>query len=146
MLAEQGQAEEGIAEMRHALGFLQTLGIYWAVPLRLGHLARRDVGLVEAYGRQGMTQAGLAVVAEALATAERIGERWYDAELNRLKGELLLQQSGSGVPMLEREGEAERSFLRAIDIARGKNARFFELRAAMSLARLQQRRGKEAYP
>ncbi|MGH8569356.1 MAG: hypothetical protein ACREXU_15445, partial [Gammaproteobacteria bacterium] len=64
-------------------------------------------------------------------------------ELYRLKGELTLQASGSGVPSPEREAEAERSFRRAIDIARGQGARLFELRAAVSLARLQQRQGKE---
>jgi predicted ATPase len=59
----------------------------------------------------------------------------------------MLQQSGSGVPSPEREAEAEGCFLRAIDIVRSQGARLFELRAAMSLARLRLRQGKkeEAY-
>ena len=139
-LTEQGQAEQGIAEMRHARGLMHTVGFYlFLEPLRL-------VLLAEAYGRAGQANEGFGVLEEALVTAERTGERWYDAELYRLKGELMLQPSGSGVPSAEPEAEAEPCFLRAIDIARSQGARLFELRAAMSLARLRQRQGKEACP
>ena len=138
-LAEQGQAEEGIAQMCHVLGVLQTLGVNCHRPQHLALLA-------EAYGRTGQANEGFGVLEEALVAAQRYGDRWYDAELYRLKGELMLQPSGSGIPSPERKTEAERSFLQAIDIARAQNARLFELRAAMSLARLQQRQGKEAYP
>ncbi|MGH8569745.1 MAG: hypothetical protein ACREXU_17515, partial [Gammaproteobacteria bacterium] len=138
-LAEQGQAEEGIAQMRRAMGVWQTLGICCSVPQCLGLL-------VEAYGRAGQPMAGLTVVAEALATAQRTGERWYDAELYRLKGELMLERLDC--PVQERAGEAEACFLQAIDIACSQGARLFELRAAMSLARMRQRQGKQeqAYP
>ena len=138
-LAEQGQAEAGIAHIRHALEVRQTHGFCLMRPYHLGFLS-------EALGKAGRAPEGLAVLAEALATAQQTGERWYEAELYRRKGELLLQPSGSGVPSPEREAEADACFLRAIDIARNQEARLFELRAAMSLARLRQRRGKEACP
>ena len=140
-LAEQGQVEEGIAQMRHALGLMHTVGFYCSGPQHL-------VLPAEAYGRAGQANEGFGMLKEALATAQRTGERWYEAELHRLKGELMLQQSGSGVRSPEREAEAEACFLRAVDIAHSQGARLFELRAAMSLAGLRLRQGKkeDAYP
>ncbi len=64
------------------------------------------------------------------------GERWYEAELYRLKGELLLQQSS------DNQAEAEACFQQALDVARHQQAKSFELRAATSLARLWQQQGK----
>src|SRR5262249_61529016 len=64
------------------------------------------------------------------------GERWYEAELHRLKGELLLQQH------VDHQAEAENCFLRALDIAHNQEAKSLELRAATSLARLWQQQGK----
>ena len=138
-LAEQGQVEEGIAQMRHALGLMHTVGFYLSGPQHL-------VLPAEAYGRAGQANEGFGMLEEALATAQRTGERWYEAELYRLNGELMLQQSGSGVASPEPEAEA--CFLRSVDIARSQEARLFELRAAMSLARLRQQQGKDeqAYP
>jgi tetratricopeptide (TPR) repeat protein len=129
-LAEQGQVEQ----MRHALGLMHTVGFYLSRPQHL-------VLPAEAYGRAGRANEGFGMLEEALATAQRTGERWYEAELYRLNGELMLQQSGSGVASPEPEAEA--CFLRSVDIARSQEARLFELRAAMSLARLQQRQGKD---
>jgi adenylate cyclase len=91
--------------------------------------------LAEACCKHGLTQEGLAAVAEALASALRDGDRQSEAELHRLKGELLLMQDPSD------EAEAERCFRTAIDIARRQKARFFELRATTSLARLLKRQG-----
>ena len=79
---------------------------------------------------------GLASIEAALACIEAGGERWYEPELHRLRGELLLRGSRDG-----RE-EAGTAFRRAIDVARLGNARWFELRAATSLARLHAERGK----
>ena len=61
------------------------------------------------------------------------GERYWESELHRLKGELLLLQGGS-------ESEAEESFNQALDVARRQSARSLELRAAMSLAQFWQNR------
>jgi predicted ATPase len=105
--------------------------------IRLYYLAL----LAEAYGRQGEPEAGLALLTEALMLVDTTGERWYEPELYRLKGELLLQQSSDNHP------EAESCFQQAIRIAQSQQARSWELRAATSLARLWQRQGKrqEAY-
>jgi predicted ATPase len=84
----------------------------------------------------GQSAQGLTVLAEAMTRAETTGDRWYEAELYRLQGELLLQQHA------EHQGEADSAFQHALDIARNQQAKSLELRAATSLARLWQRQGK----
>ena len=84
----------------------------------------------------GNPEAGLTALAEALTLTNKTGERWYEAELYRLKGELLVQQS------LDNQAEAESYFHHALDIARHQQAKSFELRAATSLAHLWQQQGK----
>jgi len=76
------------------------------------------------------------VLTEALTLADTTGERWYEPELYRLKGELLLQQSP------DHHVEAEACFHQAINVARSQQAKSLELRAATSLARLWQSQGK----
>jgi predicted ATPase len=78
---------------------------------------------------------------EALAVVHNTGRRFYEAELYRLKGELLLARSAA------HRAEAEACFQRALDMARRQQAKSLELRAAMSLSRLWQQQGKrtEAY-
>ena len=76
------------------------------------------------------------MLAEALTLADTTGERWYESELYRLKGELLLQQSS------DNQAEAESCFAQAIAIARSQQAKSFELRAATSLVRLWHQQGK----
>ncbi len=136
-LAEHGQAKEEIAHIHHALDVLQTVGFHLYRPYFFGLLA-------EALGKAGRAQEGLGVLAEALATGHRTGERWYDAELHRLQGELTLEPLESGVPGVDRETKAEACFLKAIETARQQGARLFELRAVMSLARLRRRQGRRA--
>jgi predicted ATPase len=92
--------------------------------------------LAEAYGRGGQAEEGLSVLDEALAAVQKTGERWWEAELYRLKGELILAASA------EDSAEAEAYFQHAIDIARRQQAKSLELRAAMSLSRLWQQQGK----
>ena len=91
--------------------------------------------LGEAAGRAGHVDEGLAFVNEAQTLADSTGERWYEAELHRLRGELLRQQA---VPD---ERGAEAAFRRALHVARRQGARALALRAAMSLARLLHKRG-----
>ncbi|MBI3756914.1 MAG: hypothetical protein HY267_02955 [Deltaproteobacteria bacterium] len=86
-LAEQGQGEEGIAQVQQGLAVLQAMGVELFRPYYLTLLA-------EAYGHSGQIDNGLATIAEALALAEKNEERWNEAELYRIKGELLLQQAG----------------------------------------------------
>jgi predicted ATPase len=94
--------------------------------------------LSEAYGNQGRSEDGLAVLAEALADEDTRGERLYQAELYRLKGELLLRQANPAPQ------EAEICFQQAREIAVRQQAKSLELRAAVSLSRLWQRQGKRA--
>jgi len=76
------------------------------------------------------------VLAEALTVVDKTDARWYEPELYRLKGALLLQQN------TDNQAEAETCFHRALDIARSQQAKSFELRTATSLARLWQQQGK----
>src|SRR5262249_12277191 len=77
----------------------------------------------------------LALVDEALAMVEKTGERHWEAEIYRVKGELLLDSRGSS--------EAESCFRRAIDVARLHSAKSLERRAVMSLSLLLQKQGKK---
>jgi predicted ATPase len=78
----------------------------------------------------------LALLDDALQIAERTGERWFAAELNRHKGELLLRQGHSEA--------AEEQYRKALSIAQGQEAKLWELRAAVSLARLRYEQDRRA--
>jgi predicted ATPase/DNA-binding winged helix-turn-helix (wHTH) protein len=135
-LAEQGQEEEGMVRIRQGLAAHQAMGAGLWRPCYLAFL-------VEVYRRLGLVEEGLAALAEALALTDKTGERWHEAELYRLRGELTLAQSS--VPSLEpRVKEVEEDFLRAIGVARKQEAKLLELRAVMSLARLWQQQGQRA--
>jgi predicted ATPase/DNA-binding winged helix-turn-helix (wHTH) protein len=123
------QVVEGMVQMRQGLGELRAMGAEVLRPYLLALLA-------EVCGRSGQIEAGLEVLEEALVTAENHTERFNEADLYRLKGELLLRQCGEGW------FEAEACFQRALDIARHQQAKSLELRAATSLARLWQQQGK----
>jgi predicted ATPase len=107
----------------------------WREPLLLGLLLFFPVALVGVYYVAfGQTEEGLVNLAEALALVEETDERHWEAEIHRLKGELLLMQGD--------DAEAEASFHRAIEGARRQSAKSWELRAATSLARLWGRQGR----
>ena len=130
-LAAQGQADKGIAQMHHGLGASQAAGIGLGRAPVLAQLA-------EAYWHTGQTEAGLGLLAEALAVMDCTGERWWEAEVHRLKGELLLAQEGTRQQWVE----AEECFRHALEVARHQQAKSMELRAAMSMSRLWQRQGR----
>ena len=135
-LAQQGQTEEGIALMRGGLDAQLATGASLFRPWYLCYLA-------EACGTAGRFEEGLAAVAEAIAIAEKTGERHNEAELHRLKGDLILR--GSGVEAQPGvQAEAEECFRKSIEIARQQEARSFELKAVMSLSRLWKQQGKKA--
>jgi len=147
-LAEQGQEEEGITQLRQGLAGLRATGAEAITPYFLALLT-------ETYGKGGQAGGGLIAVGEALAIAEKNEERFYEAELYRLKGELVLQSTVHGpqseIPTpqhptrsTQAEAEAEECFLQAIAIARQQQAKSLELRAVMSLSRLWQQQGKKA--
>jgi len=138
-LAEQGLAQEGIEQLRESLASKRARG----TELAQTHILFR---LAEAYGKAGQAEEGLRVLAEALAAGHRDAERYFEAELYRLKGELLLQQTvRRGVPVEPALlAEAEACFHQALDVARHQGAKSLELRAVMSLSRLWQQQGKRA--
>jgi predicted ATPase len=130
-VAVQGQASEGIAQIHQGLVAWRAV---WAEVLRPSWLAL----LAEAYAAGDDPASGLHGLAEALVLVEATGERWYEAELYRLRGELVLQHARV------EPGEAEACFQQALTIARRQQAKSWELRAATSLAHLWQRQGKGA--
>jgi predicted ATPase len=93
--------------------------------------------LAEVYAHLGHTENGLQALAEAHTLVEQHEERWWEAEISRLRGVLLLQQTGTS------QAEAEAWLQRALDVARRQEAKALELRAAMSLSRLWQQQGKQ---
>jgi adenylate cyclase len=127
VLVEQGEVEQGIAQMRRGLDILRASGSLMYLPMELTRMARAHVKL-------GQTEEGLTLLKEAQAAANRSGERYYEAEIHRLKGELLLAQGD--------EGEAEASLKRAVEVARQQKAKSLELRATVSLCRFWQERGR----
>jgi predicted ATPase/class 3 adenylate cyclase len=129
-LVEEGQTTEGIAQMRRGLAAYRATGAQCERPYLLALLA-------EAYAKVGQPGEGLLVLSEALSEINE-GWRYGEAELYRLKGELLLGLSA------DNHAEAETCFQKALEIARRQQARSLELRAAMSLGRLWQRQGKRA--
>jgi predicted ATPase len=135
-LAETGQAEEGLTQIRQGVADWRASGHELEVPHFLGLLA-------EAHGRANQPEEGLKELTEALTIVERSGERFWEAELQRLYGELSLRVAASatrGRPVLV---SAQESFQKAIEIARRQSARSLELRAVTSLSRLLQKQGKK---
>ncbi len=137
-LAYQGRAEEGIAEIYRGLEGQRAAGTE-AGRSFFPYL------LAAAYGQAEHFEEGLSILTEALAFVDRTEERFYEAELYRLKGELTLQQfnfQDSKFKDTDSQGEAEACFLKAIEIAESQKAKSWELRASTSLARLWQQQGK----
>ena len=140
MLVQQGQLHAGITELEQGLSGLRTTGTIVFEPFSY-------VPLIEAYGKSGQFDKGLQTISEALHFADRHDNRVLEAEIHRLKGELLLAQEGGRLSAEHVRGktdEAEACFLKAIDIARKQQAKSWELRATTSLARLWQQQGKKA--
>ena len=94
--------------------------------------------LAEVCDHLGHPEDGLQALAEAHTLVEQQEERWWEAEISRLRGVLLLRQPGTP------QAEAETWLQRALDVARRQEAKSLELRAAMSLSRLWQQQGKRA--
>jgi predicted ATPase len=124
------RGEEGCSQIRHGIAESRATGLDQYLAHSLGLLA-------EAHLKTQRIDAGLAAIDEALEIAQRTGERHYEAELHRLKGELLLADgSANSVP------QAEQAFARAIAIGQSQRASLFVLRAAMSVGRLWVRLGR----
>jgi TOMM system kinase/cyclase fusion protein len=130
-LAEQGQRDAGTRQMHEGIAACRTTGAGADRPYLLYLVA-------EVYGRGRRYDEGLAMLEEALALVDQSEERYWEAEIHRLKGELLLARAA------EHQMEAEVCWYKALDVARHQGAKSLELRAAMSLSRLWQQQGKGA--
>jgi class 3 adenylate cyclase/predicted ATPase len=148
-LAEQGHAEEGLQYMQQGLTSRQATGAELAQPYFLALQA-------EVYGHLGQGDRALTLLSEALAAMHASGEHRLEAELYRLKGELTLQQFKVQGSTLKVENphsafpnpqlDAEACFLKALDVARRQQAKSLELRAAVSLVRLQRYQAQDRSP
>jgi predicted ATPase len=127
-LIAQGRCEEGIAGMRRGISAIRATG---GTPQ-----ARYFYLLASGLGRMGRPQEGLQVLEEGFASAAKSGEQAVGPHLHHVRGELLLAQDPPDV------AEAERCFCTAIEIARRQSARWPELRATTSLARMLAKQGR----
>lgn len=133
---EQGELEAGIKQMRAGLGtYLATKSKLWR-PYFLGLFA-------EALGKAGQAEEGLSVSEEALAAARDTNEIYYEAEIHRIRGELIMIKA-EGAVRTSTARDAEACFDQAIAVARQQQAKSLELRASMSLARLYLAEGERA--
>ena len=130
LLIMRREFASGVATLRAAMNTLEPAGWTIGFPEYLGAVAQGLAGL-------GRLDEALATLEQALARAERSGERWYLAELLRTKGELLLQQENR-----DSVAAAEGSFKRALEVARKQGTLLWELRSALSLARQWQKSGR----
>jgi predicted ATPase len=137
-LIQQAREAEGLAQLRQGLAAWHATGAG-------AHRSYQLALVAEALGRAGQAEEALTALGEARALADRNGERYWDAELHRLRGEVLLSRAEAGPPA---RAEAEACFRQALDVAGGQQAKSLELRAAVSLARLYQGQGRggEARP
>jgi len=123
--------ESSLAEMRRSLAIVPERGQVWLLP-------RFEAALAEAEASAGETDAGLRRLDDALDELERTEQRWYEAELYRIRGEILLKRDPADT------ASAEQSLQAAIAIAQSQKARSFELRAALALAKLYHAANRDA--
>jgi predicted ATPase len=131
--AHQGHVQEGVEQLQQGLAAWQAVGAGLVQPYWLALLA-------EIQWWAGQCTEGLDTVATALAASAHNQEPWWAVQLYWLKGQLLLAQHGTRPP----SPEVEACFQQALTLARSQQARWLELRAAVSLARLWQQQGKHA--
>ena len=122
-----GHIEEGIAQIQKGLDLnkFSIEKVHWSGAL---------YALADAQAKLGHLQKGLNIISEALTFVDERDERYYEAELYRLKGKLLIVQGN--------QAEAETCLHRAIEVARGQQAKLWELRAVMELCHLWQKQEK----
>ena len=128
VLALSGKAPEGIKMITSGITTYKSTGSRVYLPIFLAHLSR-------AYAEVGQFDDAWYSIGEALSAVEATKERWYEAEINRISGEIALK-----LPQLG-PSQAEAYFERALTIARAQHAKSWELRAAMSAARFWRDRG-----
>ena len=126
---KNGDLTEGMSLVRSGLTVFRASGMDAWTPCYIAFLAR-------ACAIAGQVEEALALWEDALQIVERTRARWFEAELNRHKGQLLLRQGHSEA--------AEELYRKALSIAKEQEAKFWELRAAVSLARLRRDQGRRA--
>ncbi|HZZ23187.1 MAG TPA: AAA family ATPase [Roseiarcus sp.] len=126
-----GSPEIGLLNIRRAAALLQQDGVGAFQPIV-------KTALAEAEARNGETEAALATLEQALKDFDRTGQQWFDAEIYRTRGNILHEKNPAD------PAPAEDAFLTAIAIAQAQKARSFELRAALSLAKLYRATGRDA--
>jgi predicted ATPase len=125
----RGQGKAAIERIQEGVAAMQATGMNRSEPMVLGYMA-------EALALKGAVAEGLRALAAALAAAEVSGTHWADAELHRLRGDLL-----GRLPSADWT-EVERCFRTALTVAREQGSRGFELRSTVSLARLLNTQGR----
>ena len=119
----RGDSEAGFAEMRRGIAICREQGLIIMLPLPEAALAEAEVGA-------GEIDAGFKRLDDALAESGRTEQRWYEAEMHRIRAGILLKRDPADT------ATAEQSLQAAIAVAQSQKARSFELRAALSLAKL----------
>ena len=128
---ERRASGDGLEDMRRGVELLREQNVLWFDGLL-------KMALAEAEARAGDPDRAVAILDEALATCDRTGYRAFEAELHRARGEILLKRDPAN------PAPAEEAFLTAIAVAKQQGTRSFELRAALSLAKLYQSTGRPA--
>jgi len=123
--------ESGLAEMRRGIAIERERGFVWLS-------STFEAALAEAEASAGETDAGLRRLDDVLAELETTENRWYEAEMHRIRAGILLQRDPANT------AAAEQSLQAAIAIAQSQKARSFELRAALSLAKLYRAANRDA--
>ena len=136
-LVQLGETEKGSALIREGLAAYRATGAALNCPYFLANLAH-------ACGRADHCEEGLTAVAEAITLVERTEERYQEAKLYQLKGELTLKQFSVQSSHSTVQQGAEECFRKSIEIAHRQEAKSFELSAVMSLSRLWQQHDKKA--
>jgi predicted ATPase len=126
-----GAEASGLAGMRRGLAIVRQQGLVYFVP-------SFEAALAKAESSAGEGDAGLRRLDDALAELEATDYRWYEAEMHRVRGEILLKRDPADT------AAAEQSLQAAIAIAQSQKARSFELRAALSLAKLYRAANRDA--
>jgi predicted ATPase len=131
LLVLTGKASDAVKEIASGLSEYRSTGSTFKLATYLTHLAR-------AYAQHGQFDDAWRCIGEAMAAGETTGEKWFEAEVNRTVGEIaLISPDRDG-------GKAQAYFERALAVARAQQAKSWELRAAMSMARLWRDQGKRA--
>jgi predicted ATPase len=129
VFALTGKASDAIEMLVSAIAALRTIGATHRMPFYLPHLAR-------AHGELGQFEEAWRCIGEAMTAVETTKEYWCEADIHRTAGELTLMSPEADA------AKAEAYFERALAVAREQQAKSWELRAAMSMARLWRDQGK----